>query len=225
VKLLERALDLVFPPLCALCDSPCAIAVCGECEEKLELTGEETCRRCGATRRAGGCRECRGRDFRFSRAVAVGHYVGTLRQLLLKFKLGGEAHLAREFGRRLGQRVLDEGIPADVVVPVPMRRWATFMRGYNPAEELAWNLSGSIGRPLVHGLSKVRKTRAQATLPMEQRAANPSGAYAVRSRKKIAGRSVLLVDDVLTTGATANECSRVLMDAGAAEVHLAVVGR
>jgi ComF family protein len=227
LKLIDRVLDLVYPPVCALCSQGCDIAICGKCSVLLELVGEDVCRKCGADLLPGAraCRECRGREFLFSRAVAVGSYVGTLRDLLLRFKLGGEQYLAREFGRRLAQRVLDEGLEADAVAAVPMRAGALIRRRYNPAEDLARCVAGALQRPYVPALKKVRSTKPQATLPMKERASNPAGAFAVRRPKLVRSRSILLVDDVLTTGATANECARALLEAGAREVNLAVVGR
>lgn len=226
MKLLRGLAGLLYPSFCAVCDaaSPGTV-LCSFCEEKLERVMGETCRRCGADRGGRGCVECRGKSFVFARAVAVGSYVGTLRGLLLKYKLGGHGYLADDLGRRLAQRVLDEVVPVDVVTAVPMRRWTRLRRGYNPAEELAAAVASKLRRSYVRALKKIRTTEPQAKLPLAKRASNPAGAYAVRKPAVVRSRSVLLVDDVLTTGATANECARVLLEAGAREVNLAVVGR
>ncbi|MHC4608691.1 MAG: ComF family protein [Planctomycetota bacterium] len=225
MRLLGRLLDLVYPPACALCGAACRAAVCAACEGKLELAGERTCRRCGASLDGRVCRECRGREFRFARAVAVGRHEGTLRDLILRFKLSGRIHLARDLGRRIAQRVLDETVPVDAVTAVPMSRRTLLGRGYNPAEELAVCAAAALRRPFVPALRKVRATKPQATLPVAERSTNPIGAFAVRRAARVRGRTVLLVDDVLTTGATADECAKVLLEAGAREVNLAVVGR
>lgn len=225
MRVLNLLAGLLYPPLCALCDARCPGAVCGACETKLELVDGEACRRCGAAILGRACGECRGREFVFARAAALGHYVGTFRGLVLRFKLGGQWHLARDLGRRLADRVLAAGLPAEVVVPVPMRKWAILGRGYNPAEELADQVAAALRRPFARALRKVRATKPQATLPLPERSTNPAGAYAVRKPASVRGRAALLVDDVLTTGATANECAKALLRAGASEVNLAVLAR
>ena len=97
--------------------------------------------------------------------------------------------------------------------------------GYNPAEVLAAVVASALKRPLRRWIRKIKSTKPQATLPLEKRIENPKGAFALRKRAAVRGRCVLLVDDILTTGGTANECARVLLDAGASEVNLAVLGR
>ncbi len=226
MRFLRGAVDLLFPPFCALCDSSCRSTICSPCEERLELVRGDACARCGAgVNGRGACRECRGRDYQFAQTAAVGHYVGEFRRLLLQFKLGRREYLAHDLADRLAQRVLDRALPADCVVAVPMRGWSLLRRGYNPAEVLAARVARVIHRPRIRGLRKTRSTKPQATLPLKDRAENPAGAYAARKPKRIRSRSFLLVDDVLTTGATANECARVLREAGAREVNLAVLGR
>lgn len=222
---LESLLDFLYPPLCALCETSATGSLCPVCVGGVAWVGGRPCRRCGAGRIGRGCRECFGREFRFDGAVALGSYEGVLRELLLQFKLGGKIHLARDLGRRLAQRVLDEGLPVDGVTAVPMTWRALLRRGYNPAEELARSVSAAVCRPFWPLLRKRRSTKPQATLPVREREVNPVGAYVARKTGRIRGATVLLVDDVLTTGATAGECSRVLREAGARAVYLAIVGR
>lgn len=220
---LRRLLDLLYPRECATCsvriEGPEGRAFCAACDGRLEWGAAPFCVRCGAGRAGEDCAECRGKTFTFDGAVALGRYEGALREALLRLKFRGVRHLADDFGRRLAGRIQGR---VDGVAPVPMSRWKILVRGYNAAELVAERLAKHAGLPFWRGaLRKIRRTRPQAELTQEERLANPRGAYR-------AGRvrgAVLLVDDVLTTGATANACTDALRAAGASEVRVAVVAR
>ena len=227
-KLAARALDLVYPRACERCGGPPDAAgdglTCAACAVGAEWIVGEACRRCGAERLGARCVECGGRKFPFRGAVAAGKYAGFVRELVHRFKFGGRTDLARPLARRLAERVAAApwGGSIDAVVPVPMRRLKLlFERGYNPAELLALRLARELRVPARRWLSQTRATPSQTSLDGPARRKNPAGAYSARRAR---GR-VLLVDDVLTTGATAGECAKALMKGGALEVYLAVVGR
>lgn len=216
-------LDLLYPRVCCACDAaieePGRLAVCGGCEGRLEWIRPPFCARCGAGAAEKQCLECLGKEILFAGATALGRYEGAFREALLRFKFRGARHLAEELGRRLAARIERK---FDVVTAVPMSRLKTLFRGYNAAELLAERVARHSGNPFRAGvLRKTRRTKPQADLALEERLANPRGAY----RSKPVRGVVLLVDDVLTTGATANACTEALRAAGAAEVHLAVVAR
>jgi len=222
------ALDLIFPRSCERCGArlggPDGDMTCADCAAHAEWIEGPGCPRCGAEPAPFRCPECRGRRFPFRGAVAAGRYSGFVRDLIHKFKFGGRTDLARPLARRLAAKVAAApwGSSVRTIVPVPMRRLKLlFERGYNPAELLAARLARELGRPMSRRLAQVRPTPSQTSLSSEERRKNPKGAY--RSRR--VGGAVLLVDDVLTTGATAGECATALMKAGAAVVYLAVVGR
>ena len=219
----DALLDLLYPRECAGCGTRIAeagrLAFCPGCDGHLEWIAPPSCPRCGASLAGERCGECEGRDFRFAGAVALGKYDGRLRDYLLVLKFRGGRYLADEFGRRLAERI-DRKF--DLVVPVPMSRWKLLFRGYNAAALVAERLARHAGLPFrSQGIRKIRRTKPQAELEREERLQNPKGAY----RASAVRGSVLLVDDVLTTGATANACTEALLAAGASEVRVAVVAR
>ena len=219
----RRLLDLLYPRECAVCDAPIGdsgdAAFCGGCDGRLEWARPPLCPRCGAGDLARSCGECGGKELLFAGATALGRYDGKLRDAVLELKFRGSRHLADELGRRLASRI---GRRFDLVTPVPMSRWKLLYRGYNAAELVAERLAHHADLPYARSaLRKVRRTRPQSELSLEERRTNPLGAYRARKVRGV----VLLVDDVLTTGATANACTQALREAGASEVHLAVVAR
>jgi ComF family protein len=223
-----RALDLVFPRACEACDGPPEGSAdgltCRACAPRAEWIGGPACRRCGAEKSRARCSECGGRTFPFRGAVAAGRYAGFVRELVHRFKFGGRIDLARPLARRIAERVRAApwGAGIGAIVPVPMRRLKLlFGRGYNPAELLAHRLGRELGRPVRRWLRQTRATPSQTSLTGAERKRNPRGAYRARRARGI----VLLVDDVLTTGATAGACAEALLEGGAAAVYLAVVGR
>jgi ComF family protein len=216
-------LDLLYPRECSACGirlaDPGRLSFCAACDAGLEWIVPPACPRCGAGRPAERCGECDGREFRFAGATALGRYDGRLRDFLLTLKFRGGRHLADEFGRRLAERIPRR---VDLVAPVPMSRWKLLFRGYNAAALVAERLARHAGLPYAERvLRKIRRTKPQAELEREERLVNPAGAYRASGVRGV----VLLVDDVLTTGATANACTEALFAAGAAEVHVAVVAR
>ncbi|MEK7865618.1 MAG: ComF family protein [Planctomycetota bacterium] len=233
---LERAgcalIDVVWPRACLVCDAPLVgtarVDLCGSCEGAVRAVGAEACPRCGKPRGAPGrprrrCRACRGRRFAFRRAVVAVRYEGVARRAVHELKFLRKPLLARPMGEWLAQALLarrwEERV--DVVVPVPLHRARRRERGYNQAEEIGVIVAEALGRPLVAGvLRRVRATARQARLPVRKRRASPAGAFRVEGT--VTGR-VLLIDDVLTTGGTADACARALMAAGAEEVLVAVV--
>jgi ComF family protein len=159
---------------------------------------------------------------RFDIARSAGVYDGTLRQAIHMFKYRGGLQFAQHFGRLLAERGrrFFEVCELDLVAAVPLHRSRLRQRGYNQALELARFVSSAWDVPLsIEGLARTKQTPQQAALTRQERAANIRGAFAWTG-PRLAGRRVLLVDDVYTSGATANECARVLKQAGAGTVSV-----
>jgi len=214
---LAALLDLFFPQRCAGCRSRASDVLCGGCAENLPLLEPPLCARCGmpASFEVPACSGCRGVDLWFEGFRAPLRYEGVGREAVHALKYGGHAGVAERLAAPLLARVLPEG-RFDVVVPVPLHPSRLRRRGYNQAALLARALAGRIGVPFSDKLKAVRRTRDQVELTAAGRRENVRGAFEARGR--VRGR-VLLVDDVLTTGATMSECARVLLEAGASGVY------
>jgi ComF family protein len=203
--------------------------LCGACWEGLERIVPPWCRCCGAPLGIEGlCGACRIRRPRFAYARAALRYGDLVREAIHAFKFGGRRGLANPLGgllAGLGLSALPGAVP-DVLVPVPLHPRRARERGYNQALLLAQRLERAWGVPVVaDALLRAMPTLPQADLDAVARRRNVRDAFAVRRPELIARRHVVLVDDVLTTGATAGECARTLYRAGAAAVGVLTVAR
>jgi ComF family protein len=176
----------------------------------------------------GDCSNCRGRKLLFTAARTIGPYRDNLRQAILKAKHELHEPLAAALGQRLAEAVVQAPFvaPPNLVVPVPMHWLKRLWRKTNPAETIAQSLAKTLHLPLASQALVCRRIlRRQATLTPAQRRLNVRGAFRAGRWLNLAGKHVLLVDDVMTTGATAHEASRALLDAGASTVYVATVAR
>lgn len=179
------------------------------------------------------CRICRVSPPPFAQAVAYGHYTGTLREMVGLFKFERVAVLSHLLGEKLAEEVRQmPGLSSRaVVVPVPLFRRKQNERGYNQSLLLARQTCRVLNRRYDYRLAvaevmvRVKPTESQYLLTPRQRRLNLRAAFAVQGKAAIAGQHVLLIDDIYTTGATARECSRVLLRGGAASVRVATVAR
>jgi ComF family protein len=162
--------------------------------------------------------------------VAYGAYDGELRELIHLFKYNGIRPAERVLARLLAQAVDQLPVPSEaLVIPVPLWQGKRKSRGFNQAEAIARAyVSGRPGGGIqldIATLARTRETASQTGLSRKQRRANVRGAFAVTVRERVRDRRVLLIDDVMTTGTTVNECARVLRRAGAKEILVATIAR
>lgn len=234
-------LSWVYPFTCELCgrgplDGCC---VCPECESRFKFVNPPFCRVCGepaeeAVPPSGLCARCAEASPSFEEARAVYVNEGELRKLLLSFKYAGALHLAGTFSGMMAEALRKHphwfGGGERLLIPVPMHRRKLMKRGYNQAQELAVLLGRELGWSCCAGaLKRLPDRLPQASLAREQRFRHARKSYALDEsgirKRPIAGRPVLLVDDVFTTGATAEACSRLLLRAGASSVCVLTLAR
>jgi ComF family protein len=227
------ARDLLFAPHCPGCgvrlEPPAAAALCPACRRGLLLPDGALCPGCGVAAAADAgsfCPGCRG-GYAMDAVVFAAAYAGTARELVHRFKYRADFAAGRCLAGLLAGRVaalLPGGL--DLIVPVPLHRRRLGGRGFNQAALLARDLSRRLGHPVeVAALSRTRATRSLAGLHPAERARELGGVFRVRRPELVARRRVLVVDDVLTTGVTAEGCCRALKDAGAAWAGVAVAAR
>lgn len=227
-----RALDLLLPPQCLACgalvDEPGAL--CAACWTRIQFIAPPFCACCGLPfeldpGREAVCGDCARSPPSFARARTVMRYDDASKGLILRFKHGDRTEAAPAFGRWMARAGSILTAEADVIVPVPLHRWRLFTRRYNQAALLAVALGRIANVPVAADALVRRRHTAPQGGDRISRARNVKGAFAVARPGAIAGRSVLVVDDVFTTGATLSECARVLRGGGASRVDIVTLAR
>lgn len=237
----ETAEDVLYPPRCPLCQAilppagrlACQCAwtqkICPDCAPKLPWIREPVCKKCGRPLREDTdeyCPECASRQLPYREGRCTFAYSGALRESVLRMKFHGRREYLDFFAAAMAdaQRPFLERIRPDVIIPVPMSARKRRQRGFDQCRLLCRKLEQRTGIPAnMKALVRIRNTRAQSGLDLSGRRTNVRDAFRVQSSAfaygQVPGR-VLLVDDIFTTGATAEECSRVLLEAGADQVFL-----
>jgi ComF family protein len=238
--MLHYLLNFLYPPRCAVCDASLPIdarrRVCAPCLGAIEPPRPPLCLLCGVPLGADAeeerCGHCHATPPAFDSARAITRYrsgaegSNTVAALLRRHKYGLDHSLGRALAEYLDAGpALDPGA-YDVVIPIPLHRARLRWRGFNQAALLGAALARRLNCSLdVSSLARVRATPSQTARDRAQRARNVRDAFAVRRPSRVAGRRVLLVDDVMTTGATAQECARVLRAAGARRIDVLTLAR
>ena len=233
---LSALIDAVFPPRCLVCSTALPSVRPSVCPQHELPPSARCCPRCARPlsphlASTTLCAECRERPRGFSRTLALGEYgpQSPLRDWVLQLKHGGRRDLAVPLGVALAERLREqpeEWRAGAVLVPVPLHPLRWFERGYDQAQLLARALGGAACLPVLRALRRSRYAPPQGAPGARSRQANVRAGFRLRrSARRLDGRVVWLVDDVLTSGATASECARLLRRAGASRVGILVVAR
>ena len=233
-KLKTGLLDFLFPPLCTRCGEPLGggRGFCATCWGEIQFLEGPMCQCCGLpfgfdAGPSMRCAACLANPPAYDRARAVLSYDEKSRSPILALKHADRLDLVPQMASwlaRAGRSLVEE---ADLIVPVPLHASRLWRRRYNQAAELARALARSTGKAWeARGLERIRATESQgAMVSARARRRNVRGAFRVRDPSKMTGRNVLLIDDVLTTGATAEACAKALKRAGAAKVLVLALAR
>lgn len=193
--------------------------LCAACMEKLPVVGEHICKQCGVEidDEADYCLRCQRVESRFDKNRSPLLYEGAAKGLIYAFKFAGKKYISNTLGAMMADCYLSRGMNADVIAFVPMSRKELRNRGFNQSELLAKNVAQRLNIPLYEALLKTKDTYQQKALTFKERAENLKGVFSVNGdaeiKAAIKDKNVLLVDDVFTTGATADECAKVLLKA------------
>ncbi|MDZ4849091.1 MAG: hypothetical protein SGI77_07335 [Pirellulaceae bacterium] len=233
---LRQITALALPDYCQICESliPARIGggICRNCSSSIHRI-EHACKRCGApipsvVGPVEGCLHCRHGRWPAERISAWGVYQGTLSKAVVILKQPGSEPLAHSLGRMMGKwlKALPEISDFDAILPTPKHWMKRIARPHNSSELLAEQIGISLHTPVIRGgLIRVRSTAKQGTLLRNERAENVKGAFRIARPKKFRGQRVLVIDDILTSGATAAEMVSVLFAGGAMHVEVACLAR
>ncbi len=228
--------DLLYPRTCCGCGEPGPEAfryLCWDCWMTVQFMHPPMCSRCGDTvsgrvDRAFVCRSCSGPERFFDRARSAVRHEGAFREAIHAFKYSCGIWMAEDLACLLDACVdthFDAG-RIQLIVPVPLHPARRRKRGYNQASLLATKLARRLAKPCKTSvLLRIRDTDTQTRLTAEERLNNMRGAFLALRREAIQGKHILLVDDVMTSGATTDECARVLKEAEASTVEVVTVAR
>ncbi len=227
--------SLLYPPHCANClaDTPAGSHLCANCAADAPRITAPFCQQCsqpfqGAIEGAFVCSNCAGRSFHFLCAVSRYRGKGVVKEFIHRFKYNRHFYLRHQLADWMAEALDDPRLqapPVDFLVPVPLHKARLREREFNQAEVLARLLGKRASLPVKTCLRRNRYTTTQTRLDRDQRMENLRGAFCVRHTPTVTDRHLLLIDDVLTTGSTVEECARTLLEAGAASVRVLTAAR
>lgn len=231
----SSVLDLIYPPACVFCGKPLIwqnnITICSDCIELLEYMNDESCWNCSSPlgkyrARQKECDECKHRNHKFTRVVAACKYNKSAKEIIHAYKFCNMKHLSSLISHIVYKRYLQEysTLKFDYIIPVPLHKRKICERGYNQSALIAKYISDMTGFTYSDKLlSRIKYTVSQSLLNSQDRETNLIGAFDVE--KPLDNSTILLVDDVFTTGSTISECAYTLKHYGARRVYAIVFAR
>ncbi len=219
--------DLLFPGHCCSCGNLVSgedLFLCESCRLALERSPGD-CIRCGSPKEGDLCLFCEERFFYPARNISPFKYTGVAKDVMRAYKFHGQKRLAGVLANLLEKEIEEELKICDFITCVPMRRAKVRARGFNQSEEIARILSKSSGKPFIDALQELQGRSKQKEMTFDYRFFNAIGRFYLKKGVKMKGKSVLIIDDVFTTGATLNECARILLEGGAKSVFSSTICR
>jgi ComF family protein len=221
--------DLIYPNCCLACKNKIGglqarDLICGHCRESIEKNLPPFCVSCGRRLKKPGiakniCSNCLKAKFSFDRAFSPCVYTGVIKKLIHEFKYSGKDYLGKPLGGLMNEFIRDYRLPIeylDFIIPVPLHKSRMREREFNQAQLLSQEVAKEFNKKMLPDiLERSRPTKTQTGLAPEERRKNVERSFTVREAKLIKDANLLLIDDVLTTGATVNEAARALKDSGA----------
>jgi ComF family protein len=216
--MLNKLINFLFPNVCALCKTDIAEgSLCPKCLQKLKKIEGLTCVKCGVPLPDGGahCHVCKKTHYAFDKLVSAFEYSGGIKNLLYKFKYSGRHFLSKDLALQTHNAIKNNPTykNADYIIPVPLHLLRRIKRGYNQAELLSQELSVLMNIPVLsNALKRTKRTKAQFSLGKAERAKNMESSFRLKPKYStlLKGKTLLLVDDIATTCATLNECTKAL---------------
>ena len=212
---IEKILDLIFPPVCGICNKEINTYLCGKCEKEINKI---TC-----------VGENRYDNKYFSTHMYLFRYEGIIRSKIISYKFDDKPYLYKTFCEIFvkNKKVCEFIKNYDIIISVPMYKKKKNQRGYNQSELIAREIAKKIENIEYRNdiLIKIRNTAKQSSLNKEQRKENLKNAYVVNNNEYILNKNILIFDDIYTTGSTANECAKTLIEAGAKDVGILTIAR
>ncbi len=212
---IEKILDLIFPPVCGICNKEINTYLCGKCEKEINKI---TC-----------VGENRYDNKYFSTHMYLFKYEGIIRNKIISYKFNDKPYLYKTFCEIFvkNKKVCEFLKKYDIIISVPMYKKKKNQRGYNQSELIAKETAKKVENIEYRNdiLIKIRNTAKQSSLNKEQRKENLKNAYVVNNNEYILNKNILIFDDIYTTGSTANECAKTLIEAGAKDVGILTIAR
>ena len=224
-RFFDNVLELIFPSKtkCIVCGSDLAkqnpLCVCSNCEKTMPYIGGKLCLKCGESiLKEDFCKCCKLKSFSFNVARQNFFYVPPISNLIKKLKYNNAKYLAKPFAHFLAKNYYELGCSSDIVTFVPQDEHKQFLRGYNQSKLIAQHLSNIIGVKLFETTFKTKNTPSQVGLSYKEREQNLKDCFCLCKNVNVSNKKIVLVDDVFTTGATAESISKELKKAGAKEI-------
>ncbi|MBU5676652.1 ComF family protein [Alkaliphilus sp. MSJ-5] len=232
----DALLELIYPSkaICYMCNNSiekeAKYSLCLNCYNAIPFIPDHYCIKCGIPLRmiedGPNCEECKGSHHYFHRAISVVKYEEDIKKLIYRFKYSSQTYLARLMGSMMAHKLNQEGTAIDLILPVPLYKGKERERGFNQATLLCKYIAKETNIPInIDVLIRVKNTKVMHNLSKKERQENVNDAFKVLDEGVIMNKNILLVDDIFTTGATVNVCSRLLTTHGAKSVTVLTFAR